>query len=183
MILSASCRSLISEGHIGAPIELRLIAVRGIILVSWTASALDSFAFLGRVVGAHAKVGWVVARIQPMLISEVSFVYLTCFGPVIARAVGDTLALGLRLANSKLFCDKAIFDYLVYIFFLGKGTFIIEIEIAHLLANIGLVHALGVTHVSVVSHTLTDEASIHAISVGCSGALLMSARLDLILAK
>ncbi len=125
--MSTSCRSLIRERHIGAPIELLLIAVRSIILVSRTASAFDSFALLGRVVGAHAEVGWVAARVLPMLISEVSFMCMTCFGPMIARVVGDTLALGLGLANSKLFCDKAIFDYLVYIFFLGKGTFIIEI--------------------------------------------------------
>ncbi len=119
MVVSTSGRSLIRERYICASVELRLIAVRGVILVGWTASALDSFAFLSRVVGAHAEVGWVAARIQPMLISEVSFVCLTCFGPMITRVVSDTLALGLRLANSKLFCDKAIFDYLVYIFFLG----------------------------------------------------------------
>ena len=151
--------------------------------MGWTASALDSFALLGRVVGAHSEVGRVAAGIQPMLISEVSFEYLTCFGPMVARVVSDTLALGLGLANSKLFGNKAIFDYLVYIFFLGKGTFIIEIEIAHLLANIGLVHALRVTHVPMASHVLTDEASIYAISVGCCRTLLMSTWLDLIFAK
>jgi hypothetical protein len=117
-----------------------------------------------------------------VLISKVSLEQLAPFGPMMTRVTCDALALSLRLANSKLFCYKAIFDYLVYILFLSKGSFIVEVEIAHLLANIGLVHALWMSHVPMTCQTLSNEASIYSVRVRSRGPLLVPARLDLIFA-
>lgn len=56
----------------------------------------------------------------------------------------DALALRLRLPDSKLFGYEAVLDHLINVLFLSKGALIIEVHISHLLANVGLMHALRV---------------------------------------
>lgn len=59
--------------------------------------------------------------------------------------MASTYALGaasLRLAHTKLLRDEAIFDYLVNVLFLSKRTLTTDVEVAHLLAYVGLMDAL-----------------------------------------
>ena len=58
------------------------------------------------------------------------------------RCARYTLALGLWLSHTELLCNEAVFDHLINVFFLGKGSLVVEVHIAHLLADVWLVYTL-----------------------------------------
>jgi len=121
-----------------------------------------------------------VPRVDPVLISERGFLNRPTFGPVVSRVACNALTLSLGFSNSKLLRDKAILDDLIDVLFLRKWPLIIEIQIPHLLADVWLVNALGMAHVTMTGQTLTNKATVEAICVGGSCSLLVSAWLDLI---
>ena len=72
----------------------------------------------------------------------------------------------LRLPHSELFRDEAVLDHLVNVFFLSERTLVVEVHVAHLLTDVGLVHALRVvSNKSVIHKTLPYEAAIYSIRV------------------
>ena len=82
----------------------------------------------------------------------------------LAPLVGsDSLALArcLGLSNSKLLGDEAVLYDLIDVLFLRKGAFVVEIQIAHLLANVWLMYTLRM----VPSEALIDETCANEIPV------------------
>jgi len=124
-----------------------------------------------------------VTRVHPVLISARGLLNRSTFGPVVSRVACNALTLGLGFSNSKLLRDEAIFDDLIDVLFLRKRPLVIEIQIPHLLADVRLMNALGVAHVTVTSQTLTNKATVEAVCMGSCGSLLVSAWLDLIFAQ
>lgn len=62
------------------------------------------------------------------------------------------LTLSLRLPHPKLFCDEAVLDDLVDVFLLGEWSLVVEVHVAHLLADIRLMNTLRmVTHIPIVN--------------------------------
>ena len=55
---------------------------------------------------------------------------------------GEALALALGLPDTELLRDEAVFNHLVDVLFLGERTFVVEVQVAHLLANVWLVNTL-----------------------------------------
>lgn len=106
--------------------------------------------------------------------------------PVLAlSAASDPLTLGLRFTHSELFRYEAVFDDLVNVLFLGEGPLVIEIHVAHLLADVWLVDTLWmVPDEPVVHQTLPNEVAIDSVSVrGCGSLLVATTWLDLVLAQ
>lgn len=156
--------------------------------VGWAPGPLDALAFLVRViltVGADIRGTVMMAHVHLVVISETWLLHRASFATVMSALGGrDTLALALGLPDSELLGDKAVFDHLIDVLFLGKGAFIIEVHAAHLLTYVRLVHALGVMADETVTHeALADEAAIDAVGVRSSGPLLMATWLDLVFAQ
>ena len=106
--------------------------------------------------------------------------------PVFALSTAcDSLTLGLWFTHSELFRDKAVFDDLVNVLFLGEGTLVIEIHVAHLLADVWLVDTLWmVPNEPMVHQTLPNEVAIDSVRVrGCGSLLVATTWLNLILAQ
>ena len=94
---------------------------------------------------------------------------MTALTSMVARAVlvaRHSLRLRLRLPDTELLRDKAVFDHLINIFLLREGPLVIEVHISHLLAYVWLVHTLWVmAHEAVADETLTYEATVEAVGV------------------
>ena len=90
----------------------------------------------------------------------------------------------LRLPDSKLLGDKTVFYDLIDILLLREGPFVADIQVSHLLADVGLVHAVWVVlpNEAMTYEALPDKVTVKSCDVGCSCPLLVPARLDLILA-
>lgn len=84
------------------------------------------------------------------------------------------LALGLGLSNAAFLGNETILDYLVNVLLLAIVA--LEIEVAHVLADVGLVDTLGVAMlVPLVHHVLVVEHGwIDTVRVGRVGSLLLS---------
>ena len=122
-----------------------------------------------------------VVTVIVILVSVSEHRFLRAFTMCIVRY---TLALCLRLSNTEFFRYEAVFDYLVNVLFLGEGTLVVEIHIAHLLADIRLVDILWVVpDEAVVGKALPNDIAIDTICMGSSRSLLVTARLDLIFAE
>ena len=141
---------------------------------------LNSLAFLIRMILAiGSEIIWSV-DVHLVVISEHRLREVAALALSIAR---DSLALGLWLPHTELFCDEAVFDHLVNVLFLCERAFVIEVHVAHLLAYVRLMHTLWVMpDEAVVYDALADKAAIDSVGVGGCGSLLMAARLYLIFA-
>ena len=141
--------------------------------------ALDTLAFLVRVVLAVGSEVIVAMAVHLVPVSEDRFLHTL---PL--RRACDALALSLRLSHAKLLRNEAVFDHLIDILFLGKWALVLEIHVAHLLTDVGLVHALRVmSDEAMTDQALPNEVPIDAIGVRGSSSLLVTSRLDLILAE
>ena len=138
--------------------------------------ALDPLSlFIGLVLTVTAEVALVA--VITLVVSRDLFSRLITFAP-------NSLTLALGLPHTEFLGNKAVFDDLINVLFLSKRPLVVEIHISHLLADIGLVNALGmVTNEAVAHEALPDEASIETRSVRCSSALLVTPRFDLIFIK
>ena len=141
--------------------------------------ALDTLTLFVRVVlavGSEVVVGAVAVQLVP--VSEDGLLH-----PFPLCRARDTLALSLRLPHTKFLRNEAVFDDLVDVFFFGKWSLVLEVHVAHLLTNVGLVHTLWVMpDEAMIDQTLPNEGPIDAVSVRSSCSLLVPSRLDLILA-
>ena len=138
--------------------------------------ALDPLSlFIGLVLTVTAEVALVA--VITLVVSRDLFPRLITFAPT-------TLTLALGLSHTEFLGNKAVFDDLINVLFLSKRPLVVEIHISHLLADIGLVNALGmVTNEAVAHEALPDEASIQTCRVRCCSALLVTPRFDLIFIK
>ena len=103
---------------------------------------------------------------------------VTCVG----CGTGDTLPL--RLPHAELLRDEAVLDYLVNVLLFGEGPLVVEVEIAHLLADVWLMHALRVVPDEAMAYqALSNEVTVNATRVRRGGPLLVTAWLDLVLAQ
>lgn len=166
---------VVSERQICTPVKLSLVLF---LLVGRASCSLDSLSLLVRVtvVAVCAEVGPVVT-----LIHSVS---KQCLFHVTLSALGrDPLARRLRLPHAKLLGDEAVFDHLIYVLFLGEGALVVEVEIAHLLADVLLVNTLGVPRVPMIDQALSNEGTVETSGVRRRCPLLVPTRLYLILAQ
>ena len=129
--------------------------------MGWAPGALNSFAFLIRMVLAVCSkvVGPMTVHLLP--ISEDRLLETFTL-----RSARDSLTLSLGLSHSKFLRNETVLDHLVDILFFGKRTLVLEVHIAHLLTDVGLVHALRVmSNEPVVDQALTYEVAIYTIGV------------------
>ena len=82
-----------------------------------------------------------LVMLHGVLISKDLFTKLIAtFRACLLAASGHTLALSLRLTNTELLCNEAVFDNLIDILLLGESTLLVQVQIAHLLADVSLVY-------------------------------------------
>ena len=161
---------LVGHGQVGAAVELGVVLLDG---MGWAARPLDALALLAGVVGGAGG-----AEVGTRLVGLISK-----NGLPLGMAV-DPLALGLGLPDAELLGDEAVLDDLVDVLLLREGPLVVEVEVAHLLADIGLVDGLRVVpDEAVVSQALSDEGPIDTGRVARGGALLMASGLDLVLVQ
>ena len=141
--------------------------------------ALDTLAFLVRVVLAVGSEVVVAMAVHLVPVSEDGLLHTL---PL--RRARDALALSLRLSHAKFLRNEAVFDHLVDVLFLGKWALVLEVHVAHLLTDVGLVDALRVMpDEAMIDQTLPNEVPIDAIGVRGSRSLLVTSRLDLVFAE
>lgn len=103
---------------------------------------------------------------------------MTCVG------CGTCDTLPLRLPDAELLRDEAVLNYLVNVLLFGEGSLVVKVQITHLLADVWLVHALGVVpDKAMARQALSYEVTVNAARVRRSSSLLVAAWLDLILAQ
>lgn len=166
-------RRVVGERQVRAPVELCLVLF---LLVGRRAPcSLDPFSLFIRVavVAVCAEVCPVAALVNS--ISKQGLLHVT-----LAALGGDPLTLCLRFPHPKFLSDEAVFDHLVDVLFLGEWSLVVEVQISHLLADVLLVDALGMTWVAMVNQTLSDEGPVESPSVRRCCPLLVPSRLDLI---
>ena len=90
----------------------------------------------------------------------------------------------MGLSHTKFLCYKAVLDYLVNVLLFGEGPLVVEVKIAHLLADVRLVHALWMVPDEAMTHqALSNKVTVNATRVRRSSSLLVTSWLDLILAQ
>ena len=123
--------------------------------------ALDTLAFFVRVVLAIGSEVTIAVAVHLVSVSEDGLLHTL---PL--RRACDALALSLRLSHTEFLRNEAVFDHLVDVLFLGKWPLVLEVHVAHLLTDVGLVHALRVMpDEAVIGQTLPNEVPIDAVGV------------------
>ena len=174
---------LVCQRQVRTSIELRLVRVVG---MHGAASPFYPFDFLAvvRVLAACPVVlGTGAVDVEaPVPVSQVRLLHVAAaLSGVLVRYA---LALSLRLANAELLRDEAVLDDLVDVLFPRERSLVIEIKVAHLLADVRLVHTLRVVPTEAVAdETRSYEASVDSARVRRSRSLLVSARLNLVFAQ
>ena len=174
-------RGLVRQGQVRAAVKLSMVALVG---VGWASSPLDTLALLVGVgvLTAGASVAGDVIGLPVHLVSEQLFLAFSAMVASVGCGACDTLPL--RLPHAELLRNKAILDYLVNVLLFGEGPLVVKVQIAHLLADVWLVHALRVVPDEAMAHqALSYEVAVNAARVGRSSSLLVTAWLDLILAQ
>lgn len=152
--------------------------------VSRASSPLDTLALLVGVgvLTTGSSVAGDVISLPVHLVSEQLFLAFGAMMACVGCGTGDSLPL--RLPHAELLRDKAVLDYLVNVLLFSEGPLVVKVQIAHLLADVWLVHALGMVPDEAMAHqALSYEVAVNAAGVGRSSSLLMTARLNLILAQ
>lgn len=125
-------RRLVAQRQVGAPVKLRLVRV---VALCRAARPLNPLYLL--VDSGDLAVGPVVdTRVEFLLFSQLRL--LQSLVAVVAAC--DALALRHGFPHSELLRDEAVLDDLVYVFLLRERTLVIQVQIPHLLADVGLVH-------------------------------------------
>ena len=152
--------------------------------VSWATSPLDTLTLLVGVgvLAAGTGVAGDMIGLPIHLVSEQLFLAFSAMVTCVGCGTGDTLPL--RLPHAKLLRDEAVLDYLVNVLLFGEGPLVIEVEIAHLLADVWLVHALRMVPDEAMAYqALSNEVTVNTTRVRRGGPLLVTAWLDLVLAQ
>lgn len=174
-------RGLVRQGQVRAAVKLSMVALVG---VGWASGPLDTLALLVGVgvLTAGASVAGEVIGLPVHLVSEQLFLAFSAMMTSVGCGTRDTLPL--RLPHAELLRDKAVLDYLVNVLLFGEGPLVVEVKVAHLLADVWLVHALWMVPDEAVAHqALSDEVAVNAARVRRSSSLLVATWLDLILAQ
>ena len=174
-------RSLVRQRQVRASIKLSMVALVG---VGRASSPLDTLALLVGVgvLATGTSVASDVIGLPVHLVSERLFLAFSSMITCVGCGTCDTLPL--RLPHAKLLRDEAVLDYLVNVLLFGEGPLVVKVQIAHLLADVRLVHALWMVPDEAMAYqALSYEVAVNTTCVRRSSSLLVTSWLDLILAQ